>query len=237
MASNNMSLTDRMKEYENAFQYTFTKRTPLIVRIDGKAFSTWTKDLNRPFDKRMSLWMQNTLSYLVNNIQGCAFGFTVSDEISLFIRDWDKLNTNAWFDGNLQKIVSISASMATAAFNAATTDNSYGLPSALFDARAFVIPKDEVVNYFIYRQHDGIRNSVQMHAQHLFGHKAIQGIKNADLKVKIAEKFPDNKWEDLPSIFRNGCAIRRDEDCVTTEVPLFKDDRQYIEELIYIKGE
>jgi tRNA(His) guanylyltransferase len=145
------SLTTRMKGYEDAFRYYFTKRTPLIVRLDGKSFSTWTKPLET-FDMRMSNWMQEAVKYTMAEIQGCVFAFSISDEISLFLRDWDKLTTCAWFDNNLQKIASVSASLVTAKFNETVKDSGYRLNNgklATFDSRAFTLPKDEVVNYLV----------------------------------------------------------------------------------------
>jgi tRNA(His) guanylyltransferase len=233
------SLTTRMKGYEDAFRYYFTKRTPLIVRLDGKSFSTWTKPLET-FDMRMSNWMQEAVKYAMAEIQGCVFAFSVSDEISLFLRDWDKLTTCAWFDNNLQKIASVSASLVTAKFNETVKDSGYRLNNgklATFDSRAFTLPKDEVVNYFIWRQHEGIRNSVQMLGQELFGHAAIKGMNNNEVKRKIEIEKPEQSWDKLDPIFRHGFAIRKDEDAITTSVPLFKEDRQYIEDLIYVKGE
>ncbi len=233
------SLTTRMKEYEASYNYNFTKRTPLIIRLDGKAFASWTRQLNRPFDERLPYLMGETLKYAMKEIQGCAFAFSVSDEISLFLRDWDKLNTDAWFGNDLQKIVSVASSIVTAKFNEQVLQSKMiASPTlALFDARAFILPKDEVVNYFIYRQHDGIRNSIQMHAQNLLGHRNIKGINNNALKDMIRDEFPDKAWEDIDPIFRNGICLKKGESEVTTDVPLFKDDRQYIEDLIYIKGE
>lgn len=235
--NNTPSLTDRMKGYEDAYRYYFTKRTPLVIRLDGKSFSNWTRSLDRPFDMRLSKWMQETVKYAMQEVQTCAFAYSNSDEISLFLRDWDKLNTDAWFGGNLQKIVSVTSSIVTAKFNDVVKTNMSNAKLAHFDARAYILPKDEVVNYFIYRQHEGIRNSVQMLAQSLFSAKDIRGINNATLKQMIIDQYPDQSWDNLDPVFRYGFALRKDEDEVTTNIPLFKDDRQYIEELVYIKGE
>jgi len=227
------SLTDRMKAYEQAYTYNLPKRTPIIIRLDGKAFRTWTTNLNRPFDPILPELMQETVKYLMKEIQGCAFAFSQSDEISLFLRDYDTLTTESWFGSSLQKIVSVSASLATAKFNQAAA--KHNLPLAHFDARAFILPKEEVVNYFIYRQHDGLRNSVSMYANHNLGHKAIQNKNVNDMKAMLQEK--GTPWESVPTVFRHGFAIRKDESQITTELPLFKDDRSYIEELVYVKPE
>jgi tRNA(His) guanylyltransferase len=228
------SLTDRMRAYEECYTSTLTKRTPIIVRLDGKAFRTWTKQLkDRPFDYRLSEIMQETTRYLMENVQGCVFSFSQSDEISLFLRDYDTLNTESWFGSSLQKIVSVAASLATAKFNQVAAKHNLSL--ATFDARAFILPKEEVVNYFIYRQHDGIRNSIQMLGQHVLGHKECQG-KNNNL-IKDMLKDHGNDWEDLKSVYKYGFAMRKDDLLPSTELSPFKDDRSYIEELVYIKSE
>lgn len=233
-----MSLTERMKGYEDISRIYLTKRTPVIIRLDMKCGSNWTSSLNNKFDIRMSNWMKETVKYAMDEIQGSVFAFSVSDEISLFLRDWDKLTTAAWFDNNLQKIVSVSASIITAKFNEAVKDSGYRLNNgklAHFDSRAFILPKEEVVNYFIYRQHDGLRNSVSAYANHIFGHKAVQGKNVVDMKSMLQQN--GTPWEELSTVFRHGFAIKKDESQITTELPLFKDDRSYIEELVYVKPE
>lgn len=220
-----------MKAYEESYSFNFTKRTPIIIRLDGKNFSTYTKQLNRPFDDRMVEMMKETVLYLMNNIQGCVFAFSQSDEISLFLRDYDTLKTESWFGSNLQKIVSVSASMATAKFNQLA--GKIGLSLAHFDSRAFILPKEEVVNYFIFRQHDGLRNSVHMYARSYFSHKQLMEKNTQEMKEMLVEN--GTPWESLPTIIKHGFAIRKDESQITTELPLFKDDRAYIEELVYVK--
>ena len=112
------TIGDRMKEsYENRYRFYFPNRLPIIIRIDGKAFHTYTRGLKRPFDKIFMTAMQNTTLDLVKNIGGCKLGYVQSDEISLLLTNDDTLQTQPWFDNNIQKIVSISASMATLYFN------------------------------------------------------------------------------------------------------------------------
>ncbi len=112
------TLGDRMKNnYENISRYYLTRRTPVIIRIDGKAFHTFTRGFKKPFDDILVKTMQETMKYLCENIQGCVLGYTQSDEISLVLTDYAELTTDAWFGNNLQKMCSVSASMATMAFN------------------------------------------------------------------------------------------------------------------------
>src|SRR5574344_1950611 len=112
------TLGDRMKNnYENITRYYLTRRMPVIIRIDGKAFHTFTRGMKRPFDDILVKTMQDTMKYLCENIQGCVLGYTQSDEISLVLTDYAELTTDAWFGNNLQKMCSVSASMSTVAFN------------------------------------------------------------------------------------------------------------------------
>lgn len=123
MSNNKDSLGDRMKGYENISRIYLTRRTPIIIRIDGKAFHSFTRGFARPFDDVLIKSMQDTAKYLCENIMGCKLAYTQSDEISLLLVDYEKIETQAWFDNNLQKIVSVAASMATMAFNKAFKDN------------------------------------------------------------------------------------------------------------------
>ena len=99
----NKSLGGRIKDYENISRHYITRRIPAIIRIDGKAFYTFTKGMKKPFDYVLMTTMQNTMKYLCENIQGCIFGYTQSDEISLVLTDYEKITTDAWFGYNIQK--------------------------------------------------------------------------------------------------------------------------------------
>lgn len=227
------SLTERMKAYETAYTSHLTRRMPVIIRLDGKAFKNWTHtNLNRPFDDRLPELMSETIKYLMKEIQGCVFAFSQSDEISLFLRDYDSLNTESWFGSNLQKMISVSSSLATAKFNQEAYRHRFSL--AHFDSRVFILPKEEVVNYFIYRQHDGVRNSISMLANSIFGHKKIHGISSNDMKQMLIDD--GHPWEELKPMFRHGIYMKKNED-ITLDVPLFKDNRSIIEELVYVKPE
>ena len=114
---NKDSLGNRMKGYENISRSYLIRRIPVIIRLDGKAFHTFTRGLKKPFDEILMNTMWETAKYLCENIQGCKIAYTQSDEISLLLTDYENIDTSAWFDNNVQKMVSISASMATLAFN------------------------------------------------------------------------------------------------------------------------
>ena len=122
-------LGTRMKEYYEAIPKSrLMRRTPVAIRIDGKAFHTYTRGFKKPFDTILIKAMQETTKYLCENIQGCVLGYTQSDEITLILVDYKKIDSAAWFDYEVQKICSIAASMATLAFNKyfdKETDDSY----------------------------------------------------------------------------------------------------------------
>jgi len=154
----NDSLGTRMKEYENVNRGYLIRRMPMIIRLDGKAFHTLTKKMDKPYDIKFKSLMVQTAKYLLEEIAGAKLAYVQSDEISLLITDYDKINTDAWFDKGIQKIVSISASMATQFFNSSyremISEDKIVVPYGLFDSRCFILPKDEVTNYFIWRQQD-----------------------------------------------------------------------------------
>lgn len=195
-------LGNRMKEnYENRTKQKLVRRTYTIIRIDGKAFHTYTKGLERPFDMKLIEDMDKTAIYLCENIQGCKLAFVQSDEISLVLTDFDKLTTSAYFDGNIQKITSITASMATAKFNELRPNKI-----ALFDSRVFTIPyKEEVINYLIWRQQDTVRNSIQSVAQFLYSHKQLNNKNTNELQEMIFQKGIN--WNNYDTKLKRGRLI------------------------------
>lgn len=236
----NCSLTDRMKEnYENRSKTYLTKRVPVIIRLDGKAFHTLTRGLKRPYDEIFRNTMNATTKYLCENIQGCKIGYTQSDEITLLLTDYDTLTTDAWFDYSVQKLCSVSASMATFAFNkyfvefsrdtirrvnntftctqeeANYVDNLERVISkgAMFDSRCFNIPEDEIVNCFIWRQQDATRNAIQMLGQCYFSHKELDGKSNGDIQDMLMLDKGVN-FNDMPTFFKRGvCCVKKEVEC------------------------
>ena len=197
------SLGDRMKAYEKVSQSKLMRRTPVVVRLDGKAFHTFTRGMEKPFSPILHKARKNTLEYLCENIQGCILGYSQSDELSLVIKDWHKFSTSAWFDNNLQKIVSISASMCTARFNSELS-KLQGVPTpALFDSRAFNLTIDEVVNFLVWRQQDWERNSVQMLARSKYSHKECHKKSCKDLLMMLESDY-GIIWGELASWEKQG---------------------------------
>jgi tRNA(His) guanylyltransferase len=214
----NDALGDRMKEfYEDRTRIKLPRRTYTIIRIDGKAFHTYTKGLQRPFDQGLIEDMNATTAYLCKNIQGAKFGYVQSDEISLVLTDFDELGTHAWFDNNLQKMVSVAASMATARFNQLRMSRACSYSQlekdyidefklAMFDARAFQIPFiDEVENYFIWRQQDAVRNSISSVAQSLYSPRELNGVKTDQMQEMIFQKGIN--WNDYDFRMKRGAVI------------------------------
>jgi len=215
-------LGDRMKDfYEDRTRYKLVRRTNTIIRIDGKAFHTYTKGLKRPFDEGLMEDMNKTTEYLCQNIQGAKFGYVQSDEISILITDYDDISTHAWFDGNLQKMTSIAASLATAKFNqlrmarnVVDTEEGFnsegimGFKLAMFDARVLQVPyQEEVLNYFIWRQQDATRNSISSVAQSLYSTKELNGKKTSDMQEMIFQKGIN--WNDYKPREKRGSLIRK----------------------------
>ena len=225
----------RMKTYENATKIFLLPQSPVIIRIDGRAFHTFTKGMKKPFDEILSYCMSKTAEYLLNNVANCVFAYTQSDEISLLLVDYQTKKTSPWFDNNQQKLVSLAAAMATLQFNCLfkekvttllgeTTDDDLEylrtlttkFDRAVFDARAFNIPKDEIVNYFIWRQQDATRNSIQMVAQHYFSQKRLHN-KNTKVMQEMLMSEKGVNWNDTPVKFKRGIAIYKRPEMIKTE--------------------
>lgn len=236
---------DRMKGYENAYRVKLPKRLPVIIRIDGKAFHTYTRGMKKPFDEVLTNAMWETSKFLTANVMGCKLAYHQSDEISLLLTNYDKLTTESWFDNNLQKIVSIAASLTTAKFNELMRKKYPEKSFALFDARAWVIPHDEVCNYFLWRQQDATKNSISMVAQANFPHKQLQGLNGKQMQDKLMLEKEIN-WNDLPVWQKRGVCITkqyynkgealRSKWEVDHETPIFSQDRNYIEKYVYLNN-
>ena len=232
------SIGDRMKAYyENRTRYYLPRRTFSIIRLDGRCFHNFTKNFGKPFDFNFMGLMDKTATHLCENIQGAKIAFVQSDEISIILTDFDELSTEAWFDGNIQKITSVSASIATAYFNS-LTDPSQGL--ATFDSRVFTISDiEEVCNYLIWRQQDATRNSIQMVAQSFYSHRELMNKNTSVLQEMIFQKGIN--WNDYPvgckrgrSVIRESYEVMGEEFCTVRhkwsvkEPPIFTEDRLYI---------
>lgn len=274
MSNKKDALGDRMKAYEYITRNYLTRRVPVIIRLDGKAFHTFTRGMKKPFDDVLTKTMQDTMKYLCENIQGCVIGYTQSDEITLVLTDYATIQTDAWFGYNIQKMTSIAASMATLAFNTAYRHNvnvmrdaldgfSYEeiepyfdkqghFKTGLFDARVFSIPKEEVCNCLIWRQQDATRNSIEAVGQAFFSHSELHK-KNCDEIQEMLWSQHNINWNNFPVENKRGsCCIKEVKETemedprnpgkmitvsrrkwvVDTEIPIFTQDRDYIEKLL-----
>ena len=237
----NDELGRRMKEnYEKISQTKLMRRTPVAIRIDGKAFHSFTRGFKRPFDEILIKSMQETMKYLCENIQGCVLGYTQSDEITLILQDYKTLNTEAWFDYKVQKMCSVSASMATMAFNKYFREEvdkqdelnkleyfessiSYieyqdqmitylkaADKGAMFDSRCFNIPKEEVTNLLLWRQLDAMRNSIQMVGRANFSHRELHGKNTSQIDEMLLVRGID--FSTYPIYQQRGSCCIRDEE-------------------------
>lgn len=261
----NKKIGDRMKEfYEERSKFRLTRRTPVIIRLDGKSFHTFTKGFEKPFDEVLTRTMEATMLFLCQNIQGCIYGYTQSDEITLVLIDYKKLESDAWFDYEIQKLCSVAASMATLQFNRIFTFFATNIfidspkqqeyfksleKGAMFDARCFNIPKEEVVNCLYWRQQDAIRNSINSCGQAHFSHKELKG-KSCEQILQMLKEEKDFDWNDLPTHLQRGIVCTKKTEEITTpngektirsrwivgdETPIFiGEERKNIEDLIFI---
>lgn len=235
------ALGDRMKKYEKQSQITLPSRSYTLIRLDGKAFHTFTKNMVRPFDLRFIMVMNETATLLCKEISGVKFAYVQSDEITLLLTDFESLATEPWFGGNLQKIVSVSASIATCAFNRGSL--SFNLPKhgagtfaarAMFDSRAWSLSDPfEVDNVFRWRQQDATRNSIQMVGQSNFSHKQLQGKSCNEIQEMLWSVCGIN-WNDYPASWKRGRIVRKVDGKweVDNEIPVFTQEPDYLRSMI-----
>jgi tRNA(His) guanylyltransferase len=240
-------LGDRMKRYEAVSVTRLVPKLPVLIRLDGKAFHSLTRDMLKPWDRGFQECMWQTARYLCEEISGCRVAYVQSDEITLLLVDYQSIGTQGWFDYEVQKLVSVSASMAAAAFA-----RTYSVDAlAAFDARAWNLPAHEVVNCFIWRQQDATRNSILGLAQAHHSHKELQGRKTDALQDMLMVKGIN--WNDCPIPQKRGvCIVRetfeippretfgvgeyapviRHRWAVDEAIPIFTEDRDYIERFV-----
>ena len=254
------NLGDRMKRYEAVSKTSLIHRMPVILRLDGCHFHTFTKGFQKPFDEVLMCSMIRTMIYLCKNIQGCVFGYTQSDEISLILIDYKKLTSSAWYDNEVQKMCSVASSLCTLAFNRIFREEVHKrIPEyfndkekgkclsaynkalelgATFDCRAFNVPKEDVCNCIIWRQQDATRNSIQSLAQSKYSHKELLGLSCDKLQDKLFTERGIN-WNDLEVYKKRGtaCYNRGEEHgnwVVDFNMPILAQDREYINKHVFV---
>lgn len=207
------TLGDRMKDYEHRARPMLLPRAWTVIRLDGKAFRTYTRGLDRPYDEKLMADMGASAVALAEQVQGCVLAYQQSDEISLVLYN-DNPNGEDWFGGNQQKLVSISASILTAQFNSRRMGyKDCGVPGyrlALFDSRVFTLPNEvEVENYMIWRQLDAQRNAIQMAGQARMSHRELHRVSTTQIVERLREQH-GIEFEQYPPAFRHGqVAVRR----------------------------
>jgi tRNA(His) guanylyltransferase len=246
------AIGDRMKRYEAATRTCLPPRTYTIIRVDGKAFHTFTRGMEKPYSQFLMDAMDASAQALCKQAMGCRLAYGQSDEYSFLLTDFERHESEPWFGGGVQKIASIAASIFTAHFNQAFAPYPH---IAVFDARVFTVPsRPEVENYFIWRQHDAERNSLNMLASCHYSHKQLHGQNGSD-RHEMLHAVGIN-WSNYPADFKRGRVIRKTESerkvswthkktgVVTTQpiaeslwtvdsnIPVFTRDRGYLAVLI-----
>ena len=222
------SIGDRMKNnYEFSSKYQLPLRLPTIIRIDGKCFHNLTKNFKKPFDEGFINTMQKLAVELAREAMNTKLIYIQSDEMSFLLQGYEKEETENWFNGNIQKIASVIAGLASAKLSLMLGRE------ASFDARVFVIPPMEVCNYFIWRQKDWLRNSIQMLGRANFSHKELYKLKNDEIQEKLWQEKNIN-WAKLPIHLKRGSCIKYTNKkwIIDKEIPEFTKDRDYIEKYI-----
>ena len=257
-----ITLGDRMKAYEHVEKKNLEPKTPVIIRLDGRAFHTYTKGFEKPFDANIIAAMKYTTVKLCEEIQNVKLAYSQSDEITLFLADYGSRNTQQWFDGKLDKIISLSASIATYYFNEYMDQNYWSKypeknkKPATFDSRAFNMPRHEVVNNFIWRQQDAIKNSISALAQANYSPKELNRKSTAQMVSMLLDK--NINWDELETFKKRGfCAtkeyiiidpseinlpkdikppdnVTRTKWIIDNDIPIFSEDKSFIDVLVMI---
>ena len=248
-------LGNRMKSnYESRTRSYLPRRSYVIIRLDGKAFHSYVKGLKKPFDSGLVEDMNATAMHLCKSIQGAKLAYVQSDEISILITDFDTLTTDAWFNYAVDKMCSVSASIATSHFNklrllrkikeTPSEGVDYFIPLTLpltlvlslkeanFDSRVFTIPsKTEVQNYFIWRQQDAVRNSISAVAQSLYSHEELKNKNTSMMQEMIFQK--GQNWNNIEDGLKRGRLVTKT--TIGWEVvgaPHFSKDQEYLKNII-----
>lgn len=202
------SLADRMKSYESEFK--MLARVPKVIRLDGRAFGSFLKDIKDSFDPHVITALTSSAKTLMEDIGGTArIAYIQSDECSIALNDHLDINTQAWFGNNVQKIASISSSIFTKHFSINYTKDNL-TKHAYFDSRVTALPSlVELKNYFVWRQQDAVRNSINKYARTIFSHKELEGA-TCETVLGMCRK-EGSPWENLDLWKQRGVCIIRDD--------------------------
>jgi len=252
-----MNLGDRMKAYEDCYDFKMQARTPIVIRVDGKGFSKYTKAMGfkKPFDETLMKAMAETTRFTASSIEGCLFGYTQSDESTFVLRNDQSDESQPWFNNRIQKMVSITSSLFTAYFASQVTGRQ-----AYFDTRVFAVPTlDEAINCLVWRQRDATKNSIQAAAYYEVSakegrkttQKLMHGLRGAELQELLFQKTGIN-WNDYPASFKrgigcykkkyvvplnDGTTVERSAWEIDKDLPIFSQDRNFLKEILDFKAE
>ena len=224
-----MEIGTRMKAYEAGFKTRLMPRMPAIIRVDGKSFHSLTKKLKckKPYDQEFADALTTSVANAMSKFSTARMAFVKSDEASILLIDYNTFMSQQSFGGVVQKLASVGASSVAAYFSLYL--NTY----APFDGRVFTLPRNEVVNYFIWRQQDATRNAIQMTARTYFSHKECQNKSSNHLQEMLFQKKEIN-FNDMPTWFKRGRVIMSN-GLVEVEPPIFSQDREYIERFMEVE--
>lgn len=220
---------DRMKAYENVNRNYLIPRMPIMIRMDGKSFHTYTEKFKKPYDTIIINSMKSTALSLLKSIQGAEIAFVQSDEITLFLNTYKTLKTDSWFGGNIQKITSVSAAMASVNFSNEIVHAFIEPQYCYFDSRCFNLPKEEVYNNFLWRANDATKNAVQCYARYKFGHLACVNLKTGELLNLI----PEEEWVAANKHFKFGTLYYKDGREIVESSDYIRNNKEQIEKLVY----
>lgn len=244
-------LSERIEEYEQQYDYSIIRRIPVVVRVDGKGFSKYTKlmKVKRPFDEVLSNAMVQSALKVASKIEGCVFSYTQSDEASFILLNDQSLEATPWLGNRVQKIISIVSSMFSVSFNALMTERP-----AYFDARVFAVPNiTEATNYLISRQNDCTRNSIQLAARYEVAGKlgkntTLKQLNGLNTKQQQEFLFKETgiNWNDYPNKFKRGVGIyketfEKDIDGekvlrsawkIDNEIPIFNSNMEFLQNIL-----
>lgn len=246
-----MSLGNRMKHYEKTNSPTLISRIPVIIRLDGRCFHTYCQQFKKPWDRNLIMMFHKAAQETLKEIQGAKIAYLQSDEISILVTDYDSIYSAPHFNYDGYKITSTTAASYSTYFYQAflnymidtiESDNKLGKIPRIrqvinqkpptMDSRVYNLPESEICNYFIWRQQDWIRNSIQMLGRSLFSQKELDNKKTEEVINMCISK--GKNWNHLPTIIKRGrCIVKEKEDWVLdTNIPIFTQDRNYIERLL-----
>lgn len=227
MKKDGLDIGNRMKDYERCVEYILTKRVPVIIRVDGRAFHTITK---KRFGKNWSMefveQMIETAKTVIKDIQGCSFCYSQSDEISFLLTDYKTIKSDGWFGYDIRKLISISASLSASVFS-----RIYG-KTVCFDSRCFSVSQDDICNYFLWRQIDATRNAIQMAGREYFSHKQLYKKSCSEIQELMFQEKGINFNDYLIVRKRGFCIV---DGKVDLDIPIFSKDREFVERWVYVR--